>query len=52
MARPTDCKKEIDLKTRITPEMNEGLLKQAQRQEKTRAEIVRESIQEYLTNHR
>lgn len=46
--RPTDCRKAVEVKIRVTPEMDERIMDYSKEHEQTKAETVREALDAYL----
>ena len=46
--RPTDCKKAVEVKVRVTPEMDERIMDYSKEHKQTKAETVREALDAYL----
>lgn len=50
--RPTDSKKEFDLKVRVNAEMHERILKVSREKGIAKAELVRQALKEYLPDNK
>lgn len=48
MGRPTDCKKDVEVKVRVSSSMNERLMKYSGEKNQTKAETVRQAIDAFL----
>lgn len=46
--RPTDCKKDAEVKVRVSSELNEQLIKYSEEHHQTKAETVRQAINAFL----
>nr|UVM88699.1 MAG: transcriptional regulator, RHH-like [Bacteriophage sp.]UVX65371.1 MAG: Transcriptional regulator, RHH-like, CopG [Bacteriophage sp.]UVX69719.1 MAG: Transcriptional regulator, RHH-like, CopG [Bacteriophage sp.]UWI10539.1 MAG: Transcriptional regulator, RHH-like, CopG [Bacteriophage sp.] len=46
--RPTDCKKAVEVKVRVTPDMDERIMKYSKEHEQTKAQTIREAVDAYL----
>ena len=46
--RPTDCRKAVEIKIRITPEMNKKIINYAKEHNQTKAETVRKALDTFL----
>lgn len=46
--RPTDCKKDAEVKVRVPSELNEQLIKYSEEHHQTKAETVRQAINAFL----
>lgn len=46
--RPTDCRKAVEVKIRVTPEMDERIVNYSKEHKQTKAETVREALDTYL----
>lgn len=46
--RPTECRKAVEIKIRVTPEMNERIVGYSVEHKQTKAETVREALDAYL----
>lgn len=46
--RPTDCRKAVEVKIRVTPEMDERIVNYSEEHKQTKAETVREALDAYL----
>lgn len=47
--RPTDCKKDAEIKVRVSSEINEQLIKYSEEHHQTKAETVRQAINTFLS---
>lgn len=48
MGRPTDCRKDVEVKVRVSSSMNERLMKFSEEKHQTKAETVRQAIDAFL----
>lgn len=46
--RPTDRRKAVEVKIRVTPEMDERIMDYSKEHKQTKAETVREALDAYL----
>lgn len=46
--RPTDCKKAVEVKVRVTPDMDERIMRYSKEHEQTKAQTIREAVDAYL----
>lgn len=50
--RPTDGRKEFDIKVRVNAEMHEQILEMAREKGITKAELIRQALREYLPDYK
>ena len=46
--RPTDCRKDVEVKVRVSSSMNDRLMKYSEEKNQTKAETVRQAINAFL----